>query len=186
MAELWLARGADGKRESAALLARALEAVSGLTELPPIDRLPGGKPWFPAYPAICFNVSHSGPLALCGVGAAPIGVDVERVCPRGAGLPRYALSEAEFQWLQARGGGWGDFYTLWTLKEARVKQEGTGLRRPPRTIAVPLLAPGEAGERDGLHFRAYGGADWRAAACVRPPEPLPGRITEARSGSARP
>ena len=94
-----------------------------------------------------------------------MGADVEQVRPRRPFLPEKALSPEEFAWFQTLGGRWEDFYTLWTLKEARVKQMGSGLDRPARTIAVPLLEPGETGEQDGLRFAAWGGAGWRAAFC---------------------
>ena len=79
-------------------------------------------------------------------------------------------SETESAWLERQGGDWGAFYTLWTLKEARVKCTGEGLRRPPRDIAVPLLRPGETGELDGLVFSAFSGETWRAAACCPTPQ----------------
>ena len=113
MTAVWLMRGEDGKRESAALLALALRESLGLAELPTMDRLLGGKPWFPEHPDIQFNVSHSGPFAMCGVGNTPVGVDIEWVRPRSERLPQYALSEEEFSWYQARGGLWTDFCTLW-------------------------------------------------------------------------
>ena len=98
------------------------------------------------------------------------GVDVEGLRPRRPGLARYVCSEAESAWLERQGGDWGAFYTLWTLKEARVKCTGEGLRRPPRDIAVPLLRPGETGELDGLVFSAFSGETWRAAACCPTPQ----------------
>ena len=99
-----------------------------------------------------------------------MGVDVEVLRPRRPGLARYVCSEAESAWLERQGGDWGAFYTLWTLKEARVKCTGEGLRRPPRDIAVPLLRPGETGELDGLVFSAFSGETWRAAACCPTPQ----------------
>ena len=125
---------------------------------------------YPGEPELHFNVSHSGGLALCGAGEAPLGVDVEVLRPRRPGLARYVCSEAESAWLERQGGDWGAFYTLWTLKEARVKCTGEGLRRPPRDIAVPLLRPGETGELDGLVFSAFSGEPWRAAACCPTPQ----------------
>lgn len=158
------------------LLARLLRQELDWAELPPVSRTEMGKPWFPDAPGLHFNLSHSGGLALCGVGEAPLGVDVERMRPRRAGLERYVLSEEEFAWFQSRGGDWGSLYTLWTLKEAKVKCLGTGLRQAPRTIGVPLLEPGQTGEQDGLRFGAYAGPDWRAAVCTAGEEPLPERV----------
>ena len=169
--ELWMEEGAAWD-----LLARRLRDRFGWMELPPVERTGMGKPWFPGHPQLYFNISDSGGLALCGVGSCPLGVDIERVRPRRAGLARHVLSEEEYAWFSRRGGDWGSLYTLWTLKEARVKCAGTGLRQSPRTIAVPLLEPGQTGELDGLRFRAYGGEDWRAAVCCAGPETLPERI----------
>ena len=168
---LWLGRG-----DAHGLLAELLKSEYGLSPLPETAREENGKPFFPGHGAIHFNLSHSGPLALCGVGAAPLGVDLEVLRPRREGLARYALSEAEYDFFRQQGGDWGAFYTLWTLKEARVKCTGQGLRQLARTISVPLLRPGERGELDGLVFRAYAGEGWRAAACCIPPEEPPKQI----------
>ena len=167
-----------GSGDAWALLTRLLEERFGLDRLPRVARTGAGKPWFPELPRLFFNLSHSGGLILCGVGRAPLGVDIERLRPRRPGLARYVLSELEFAWFQHRGGDWGSLYTLWTLKEAKVKCLGTGLRQAPRTVTVPLLLPGQEGELEGLRFRAYGGVDWRAAACPAGNEPLPEEIRQ--------
>lgn len=169
--ELWMEEG-----EAWPLLARLLKERFGLAELPPVARTAEGKPWFPQHPRLHFNLSHSGGLALCGAGDCPLGVDVERVRPRREGLARYVLSAVEFAWFQRQGGDWGSLYTLWTLKEARVKCTGAGLRQAPRSIGVPLLLPGQSGSLDGLRFRAYGGENWRAAVCTAGTEALPEAI----------
>ena len=88
---LWMTQGTDGKRDAHLLLLRVLERVYQLPS-PSFYRLPGGKPALTDLP-LYFNLSHSGPFALLGVSDAPLGVDVERVKPRRAGLPRYALSD---------------------------------------------------------------------------------------------
>lgn len=169
----------QGEDKAYGLLAELLAAEYGLPGLPQLARASGGKPFFPQLPALHFNVSHSGGLALCGAGDAPLGVDIERVRPRRAGLARYICTPAEYAWYEALGGGWESLYTIWTLKEARVKCTGRGLRQHPREIAVPLLAPGQAGELDGLRFRAYGGPGWRGAVCCAPPERPPEGVKRA-------
>ncbi len=145
-----------------ALLLRAL----GGDTLPDIVRDEGGKPRFFGRPDLHFNVSHSGPYALCGLSDKNIGVDIETIRPRRTLLVQKALSPEEYQWYLDQGGRWSDFYSLWTLKEARVKQSGRGLDRPPRSIAVPLLNPGGVAPLDSLTFAAYGGSGWRAAVCT--------------------
>ena len=53
----------------------------GLQQLPEMVRREGGKPWFPQYSQICFNVSHSRGAAVCAVHHLEIGVDVEKLRP---------------------------------------------------------------------------------------------------------
>ena len=171
--ELWLRRG-----EAWPLLEELLRARLGWPELPPVARTPQGKPWFPDAPEVHFNLSHSGGLALCGVGEAPLGVDVEELRPRRPGLDRYVLSDGEYAWYTGQGGGWENLYTLWTLKEARVKCTGAGLRTAPRDIRVPLLRPGETGELEGLRFMACAGPGWRGAVCTAGEEPFPGAVRQ--------
>lgn len=170
---LWLGTG-----EAYGLLAELLAAEYGLPGLPELERQAGGKPFFPHRPDLHFNLSHSGGLALCGVGAAPLGVDIEVIRPRRAGLARYICSPEEYAWYEELGGDWESLYTIWTLKEARVKCTGNGLRQRPETIAVPRLGPGQTGELEGLIFRSYAGNGWRGAVCCVPPEEPPERILE--------
>jgi len=155
------------KGEAYALLARMAAETWGLSPLPALERLPGGKPWFPSHPRAQFSLSHSGPLALCALSDGPVGADIEEVRPRRESLPRYALSGEELAWFQSRGSRWEDFYTLWTLKEARVKCTGEGLKGRSRTIRVPLLESGETAQWEGFSFTALAGENWRGALCQK-------------------
>ncbi|MEG1879466.1 MAG: 4'-phosphopantetheinyl transferase superfamily protein [Pseudoflavonifractor sp.] len=130
------------------LLLQALD----LPVLPTLGYGPQGKPYFPDLPQICFNLSHSGGLALCGVGDAPLGVDIEVLRPRSKNLPRFVLSDAEYGRYAALGGDWGAFYTLWTRKEAFCKQQGGSIARP-RGICPP----------ETPDLAEFSGADWRGA-----------------------
>ena len=109
-------RDQEGRAASRRLLALGLREVWGVENVPPMERGPMGKPFFPAMPHIHFNLSHSGDLALCALSDRPVGVDIERVRPHRAGLPRYALSDREYRWFLAQGGGWELFCRLWTRK----------------------------------------------------------------------
>lgn len=157
-----------GRGDAYALLSALLLEERGLEELPAIARTQRGKPFFPDRPELAFSLSHSGDLALCALGKGQLGADIERVRPRREGLSAYALSQLELSWFQARGSRWEDFYTLWTLKEARVKCTGQGLSRPPREIAVPLIGPGEQTDFQGFSFTALAGEGWRGAVCQGP------------------
>lgn len=72
---LWLGEG-----DAYALLGELLRAEYGLGVLPAMARGADGKPYFPGEPELHFNVSHSGGLALCGAGEAPLGGWTWRCC----------------------------------------------------------------------------------------------------------
>lgn len=160
-------RGTDGKAEAWDLLRRALGEAFGLEELPAVERLARGKPWFPGRPDLRFNLSHSGPFSLCAVGEGEVGVDIEVVRPRSPGLARRALSDGEYRWYEARGGRLEDFYTLWTRKESLAKYTGEGIA-DVRHIVPPL--PGEE-PSGGPALRSWAGEGWRAALCGEGPLP---------------
>lgn len=157
-----------GEGDPYTLLAALLAEEKGVEALPALARTGEGKPWFPDCPHLHFSVSRSGPLALCALGEAPLGADIERVRARSVGLPRYALGDGEFTWFRDRGSRWEDFYTLWTLKEARVKCTGEGIfKLPAREVSVPLIGPGEEADWEGFSFSALSGEGWRGALCLK-------------------
>lgn len=144
--------GLEGRRAGQALLAAAVRDAWGWDGLPQVERGERGKPFFSKMPTKHFNLSHSGEICMCALSqAGPVGVDVERVKPRRAGLVRYILSPEE---LAGFDGTWSDFYRLWTLKEAYCKYLG-GCVYPPRAVPAPPPVP----------HREYAGEGWRAALC---------------------
>ena len=58
-----------------------------------LEREAGGKPFFPGFPQLQFNLSHSRGAAVCALHHLPVGVDVERLrqpprrLARGLGAP---------------------------------------------------------------------------------------------------
>lgn len=156
-----------GKEDAYRLLAELLWDEAGVAPLPEMSRTAKGKPYFPQYPDLHFSLSHSGELSLCALSEKEVGCDIELVHPRKEGFPAYTLSGGELDWFESRGSRWEDFYTLWTLKEARSKCTGEGLVPPVRDIAVPLIRPGETAELDGFRFTALGGENWRGAVCEK-------------------
>lgn len=159
MTVIYGTQGEDGRRLAWPLLAQAARDCWGWAALPPVERSPRGKPFFPGLNGRWFSLSHSGGLALCALSDnGPVGVDVERVRPHRAGLPAYALSPGE---LARFDGSWGEFCRLWTLKESWCKREDAPLF-PPRAVETPPPCP----------HRSYAGPDWWVAVCCTgaPPE----------------
>lgn len=142
-----------------ALLSDAL-ALRGIHTLPKVERASQGKPFFPALPELHFNLSHTAGWSLCALSDAPVGVDIEALRPRREGLWRYCLTDGEYEAFLAAGGGWEEFYRLWTLKEAWCKYTGEGLGHP-RLWPTPPPCP----------HRSYAGEGFAAAVCG---EELPG------------
>ena len=164
-------KGLTNRAQARELLALGVREVWGLSSLPEITRREHGKPYFPGYEGLHFNLSHSGELALCALDSAPVGVDIQIVKEWRPGLPERVCSGAELAWLEGQPDHWSAFTLLWTLKEARAKESGQGLTTSIRDIRVPL--PGEGPVLfDGLWFRSWAGPGWAAAVCghSEPPE----------------
>lgn len=155
MSVLKLYLRADG--DAWGLLTQAL-SLHGLPSLPTVARTDRGKPYFPDYPDLHFNLSHTRGFSLCALSDAPVGVDVEAIRPRKERLWQYCLTGEEWAAFQAQKGGWPDFYRLWTLKEAWCKCTGEGLGHPKRW---PLPPP--------TPHRSYSGDGWAAAVCAAEP-----------------
>ncbi|MFE9022963.1 4'-phosphopantetheinyl transferase family protein [Streptomyces sp. NPDC007808] len=92
-----------------------------------------GRPALAAAP-LHFSLSHSGGVALVGVAAVPLGVDVERLPrPESVEVCTAALHPDEQAELRAVGEAHRSplFGRIWTRKEAFLKGIGTGLSRSP-------------------------------------------------------
>ena len=97
-----------------------------------------GKPYLENYPHIHFSLSHSGSWAVCAVGDAPLGVDVE--------LPRCTMEIGKRFFRPEELPETEDkdhLLRLWTAKEAFLKAIGTGLTVSPDSFRV-ILSQNEA------------------------------------------
>ena len=110
------------------LLALALAEELGWDALPPMGYGPLGKPRFPDFPEVAFNLSHTEGAVLVGLSRRDIGVDIQRIRPASPGLMKRfgASSEAAF-------------FESWVRREARAKRTGT----PVELGAESPLAPEE-------------------------------------------
>ena len=91
---------------------------------------PNGKPTLKDHPDIHFNLSHCPHAALCVVGDAPMGCDVEAVPKQlDVDLCRYCCSDNELDDILRAKQPTIAFTALWTKKEAFLKLTGQGLTK---------------------------------------------------------
>lgn len=95
-----------------------------------------GKPKFEG-DELFFNISHSKDKVICVVGDVPVGVDIERISEKLFYITDGFLSQREkkaFQNITEEEKA--EFLcTIWTLKEAYGKWEGTGLSYPIKDVS---------------------------------------------------
>ena len=100
-------------------LARGLDAPSG------VERSPHSKPRF-VPEGLSLSVSHSGEYWVCGIGAAPLGLDLQRHQPcRTQAIAKRFFHPSETAWLNGQGPD--AFFQIWTAKESYVKYTGEGI-----------------------------------------------------------
>lgn len=106
---------AEGEEHDTAyrLLREALFREFGMAAIPDIDREQGGKPFFPDFPEIHFNISHSYGAAVVALHDNAIGIDVEKLRPAPKRLSAGKTDE--------------EFFRLWTAQEATVKRRGSSI-----------------------------------------------------------
>lgn len=80
---------------------------------------------------LCFNLSHSGGLALYAIALAQVGVDIEQVRPNlnQSAIAKRFFTPVENTFLAAlpEGDRTQAFFKLWTCKEAYTKAKGEGI-----------------------------------------------------------
>jgi 4'-phosphopantetheinyl transferase len=110
-----------------------------------LARTANGKPYVADAP-IAFNLSHSGPLAVCAVTrSGHIGVDIEavRTIDDPDGIVEHFFAPGEVAEYRRHTGDARlmTFFRLWTRKEAFIKATGEGLSRPLNTFDVAVGRP---------------------------------------------
>ena len=166
---IWPPEGAVSPAVRTGLLAVGLREHWDLEQLPSIARGKRGKPLFPDFPQLRFNLSHSGPRALCALDRDEVGVDIQQITLRRSAFLDRLLSPEERAWLLGLGDDPEAFTQLWTLKESFCKFTGLGLTRPISAIPVPLprqiLPSGACLPFGSVCFTLFSGPGWRAAVC---------------------
>ncbi len=91
------------------------------------------------------SIPHSGPRAVAATARRRVGVDLERIRPRRAGIERFLLHPDEPDLLDRLPLGRARALILcWTLKEAALKAARTGLRRFPTRLRLHVDLPAQA------------------------------------------
>lgn len=120
------------------LLARALREDYGLAAVPEFAFGEHGKPYFPTMPHIHFNLSHCPVAAMCVVGDAEVGCDIEGISRRvSEGVMRKCYNDAEIARVVAAVSPGLEAVRLWTMKEAAGKLTGTGLNDDTPNFLLP-------------------------------------------------
>lgn len=112
-----------------------------------------GKPYFveegQEVPSkIHFNLSHSGEMAVCVIGQAQVGIDIEKMRPYNPKVADRILSDQEWEFLQKSQDKGKDFIRFWTLKEAYGKYTGKGLSMDFKEIMLYWREDGEIFSND--------------------------------------
>lgn len=85
-----------------------------------------GKPYFAELPGVHFSISHSGDIWACAIGAAPVGLDIQK----NGGYNTAAIAERFFHLLECeylKTRGFEEFFRIWAAKESYCKYLGCGI-----------------------------------------------------------
>ncbi len=143
----------QGRKTCAAaylLLCEGLRKEYGLTDKPVFDYGEHGKPFIVGHPEIHFNISHCREAVLCVVGDRPVGADVESIRAFSESLVRYTMNDDEQALISSSPRRDVAFIRLWTMKEAVLKQCGTGITNDIKTVLT-----GYAGEIQTVETDRY-------------------------------
>lgn len=118
-----------------------------------------GKPQLINEPALQFNLSHSGDLALLAIGKEfGLGVDLEFFSARPyEGIGKHLFSPSENQALHKASTRLKPliFFHIWAQKEAFIKACGLGLSYPTEQFDVPSLPSANQRIVDSLHNQTW-------------------------------
>ena len=126
-------------------------------ELPPICCTSLGKPYFPDYPQVQFNISHTTGAVLVGLSDEPIGVDIEHIRPVSQRTMR-RLADAVTE---------KAFFQCWVRREARVKRAGNG---------IGVMLESETPLQQGEHFYFLDTFPGYVAGVATRSRDLPGKV----------
>ena len=126
----WPLNGLDSRVAGKLLLAQMYEELTG-EEMPPIEKAPRGKPYFPGSD-LHFSITHTKSTVFCAISDKEIGIDAEELTRKvSPALAEKILSPGEYARYEACPDKNEALLRFWVLKEALVKFTGEGLRGYP-------------------------------------------------------
>ncbi len=171
---------ADGTEQEQHTIAHALlrEALSAYTwerqiflpDMPVLAHTEKGKPYFPDYPAVHFNLSHCRGMAVCLLSQHVCGVDVEQRRPLREKVVSRVFSAEERSALEMADDPDFLFTRLWTLKESYVKAIGIGVSYPMREVCFSLTETDIFSNRPDADFRNITEGNFSISVCVLKPQ----------------
>ncbi|MDD5017716.1 MAG: 4'-phosphopantetheinyl transferase superfamily protein [Eubacteriales bacterium] len=130
-----------------------------------------GKPYLKSAEGVCFNISHSGCVAMCAVHDKPVGADIEHIRPVDDSLAKRIMSDEEWQAYQNAIGKVRLFFKVWTLKEAYLKYGGTGISDALDRLIVYPAGNTIRTNTEGCRFALIDSVDgYQAAVCADTPD----------------
>lgn len=143
-----------GKRQAIGagfLLSRISGEITGQRQLQPnacLQEKTGvhGKPYFEDAAWLQYNLSHTDACVVLAHGTVPCGIDIEKIRKAPARVAERFFTPAERENPDCSDRR---FFTLWTAKEAVLKQIGTGLAISPEQIEIlpdPAARTDETGQ----------------------------------------
>ncbi len=114
--------------------ALALSCEASGTTLGPLEKDARDAPL--PFNGIYWSLSHKPQFVAAVVARTPIGIDIEEIIPRTAGIHAYIAGDEE--WALA-DRGWETLFRYWTAKEAVLKAGGVGIShlKKARIHAIP-------------------------------------------------
>lgn len=86
-----------------------------------------GKPFFTDYCNLHFNASHSGNVAVCVFSDTEVGCDIQRLTNANRNIAKRYFTQQEYDYIFNNTNPDEAFTRIWSIKEAFLKLEGTGL-----------------------------------------------------------
>lgn len=103
-----------------------------------------GKPFFPEFPGIYFNLSHSGSIAAAVISDREIGCDVEEIKNADLRIADRFFNPSERDVIFSAPTSKEKeklFFRFWTLKESFMKITGLGMQLPLSSFSISLEEP---------------------------------------------